>query len=261
MSSSHGNFVWYELTASDAKAAEVFYRNVIGWSTQDAGAPGMNYTILSVGDTKVAGLMAMCQEGTDAGAKTGWAGYILVDDVDEYSERAKKAGGAVRYGPAEIPGGIGRYAIVTDPFGAAFVLFKPVMTGDAPKRPAPGTPGTIGWHELHAGDGPRAFDFYSGLFGWTKVDTLDMGPMGIYQTFATASSGKHVGGMMTKTPDLPAPKWFYYFNVDGIDAAAGRVRDNGGQVLMGPHEVPGGQWIIQCLDPQGTMFAAVSMRR
>jgi len=30
---------------------------------------------------------------------------------------------------------------------------------------------------------------------------------------------------------------------------------------MGPHEVPGGQWIVQCTDPQGAHFALVAMKR
>ena len=53
---------------------------------------------------------------------------------------------------------------------------------------APGTPGHVGWHELHAGDGPSAFAFYSGLFGWTKAEAMDMGPMGVYQIFATGGA-------------------------------------------------------------------------
>ena len=38
----------------------------------------------------------------------------------------------------------------------------------------PGTPGHVGWHELHAGDGESAFAFYSGLFGWTKAEVRVM---------------------------------------------------------------------------------------
>ena len=86
-----------------------------------------------------------------------------------------------------------------------------------------------------------------------------MGAMGVYQIFATG--GAPVGGMMTKMPDTPAPHWLYYFNVDAIDAAAARVRDHGGQVVNGPMEVPGGSWIIQCVDPQGARFALVAPRR
>ena len=41
----------------------------------------------------------------------------------------------------------------------------------------PTKPGYIGWHELHGGDPEKSFAFYSGLFGWTKGEALDMGGM------------------------------------------------------------------------------------
>jgi uncharacterized protein len=128
-----------------------------------------------------------------------------------------------------------------------------------PTPPPPGTPGHIGWRELHAGNGDGAFAFYSKLFGWTKADAMDMGACGVYQIFAI--DGAPSGGMMTKMPDTPAPFWLYYFNVDAIDAAAGRAKDAGGKVLMGPHQVPGGGWIVQCFDPQRAMFALVANKR
>ena len=76
-----------------------------------------------------------------------------------------------------------------------------------------------------------------------------------------AKDGETFGGMMTKTEDTPKPFWLYYFNVDGIDAAVLRVQKGGGQVLNGPMQVPGGSWIVQCLDPQGGMFALVAQQR
>jgi predicted enzyme related to lactoylglutathione lyase len=57
------------------------------------------------------------------------------------------------------------------------------------------------------------------------------------------------------------PAWLFYFNVDAADAAAARVTANGGQLLMGPMEVPGGSWILQAMDPQGAIFALVAPRR
>jgi predicted enzyme related to lactoylglutathione lyase len=117
----------------------------------------------------------------------------------------------------------------------------------------------VGWHELHADDLDSAWAFYAAQFGWTRDQAIDMGPAGTYQLFATG--GPAVGGMMTKTPDMPAPMWLYYFNVDGVDAAVARVTQGGGQLLFGPEQVPGGSWIVQCTDPQGAMFALVGMRR
>ncbi len=124
----------------------------------------------------------------------------------------------------------------------------------------PDTPGTVGWHELHSNDWEKAFAFYSGLFGWTKREAVDMGPMGTYQTFATGD-GPAVGGMMNRRPEIPGPFWLYYFNVPAIDAASARVTDGGGKLLGEPHQVPGGSWIVHCTDPQGAMFAMVGPTR
>jgi uncharacterized protein len=257
MSANQGKFVWYQLMTSDTLAAESFYTRVVGWSANDGGMPGGGYTIFSAGSNMIGGLMAITDEACAMGVKPCWSGYVGVDDVDAYAERVKAAGGAVHRPGADIPG-VGRFAVVADPHGALFILFK---GNDQPDQtpPAPGTPGTVGWHELYAGDGASAFAFYAGLFGWTKGDALDMGPMGIYQLFATG--GEPVGGMMTKMPEMPVPFWLYYFNVDAIDAALERVTQNGGKALMGPHQVPGGQWILQCMDPQGAMFALVAGQR
>ena len=256
MSTSH-SFVWYELMTSDPRAAEAYYRNVIGWTMQDAGTPNP-YTLLSAGPTMVGGLMAIPDEARAMGARPAWVGYIGVDDVDADAARVKAAGGAIHRPPADIPG-IGRFAVASDPHGAAFILFRGNLD-QAPAPAPPGTPGHIGWHELHAGDGVSAFAFYSGLFGWAKTEAMDMGAMGTYQMFATGGDTA-VGGMMTKMPDSPMPFWLYYVNVDAIDAAAKRATDGGGKIINGPMEVPGGQWIVQCTDPQGAMFAMVAPKR
>lgn len=250
-------FVWYELMTSDAPAAEAFYRSVCGWTTADAGMPGQPYTLLSAGPTMVGGLMAIPDDARAMGARPGWVGYVGVDDVDAFAARVQAAGGAIHKPAEDIPT-VGRFAVVTDPHGAAFVLFKG-SSDEAPAPAAPGTPGHVGWHELQAGNGPAAFDFYAALFGWTLDSEMDMGPAGKYQMFATG--GEAVGGIMTRMPEMPVPAWVYYVNVDAIDAAVARVTAGGGTVINGPMEVPGGQWIIQGLDPQGAMFALVAPKR
>lgn len=252
--SGSGKFVWYELMTSDTKSAESFYRNVIGWNGKDAGIPGQSYTLLGSGERNVAGLMPIPEDAAAAGARPGWIGYIGVEDVDAYAKRVKDKGGTIHRGPADIPG-VGRFAIVSDPQGVMFALFKGTGTPPPPAA-APGTPGHAGWHELHARDGAKAFDFYSGMFGWTKADAMPMGDMGVYQLFAI--DGVPIGGMMTKMPQSPQPFWVYYFNVPDIQAAERRVKSAGGQVINGPMQVPGGSWIVQCLDPQGAMFALVA---
>ena len=257
MSKNPSKFVWYELMTSDVQAAKTFYKKVIGWDAKDAGMAAGPYAIVSVGPSMVAGIMAIPPEAAAMGARPGWLGYIGVDDVDAATAQVKAAGGKEFKAPMDISG-VGRFSCVCDPQGAVFMLFKGNGEPDqAP--PAPGTPGHIGWRELHAGEGVSAWDFYASQFGWTKGEAMDMGPMGVYQLFATGDSP--VGGMMTKTPETTMPHWLYYINVDAVDAAIARVSEAGGKVINGPMEVPGGSWIVQCLDPQGAMFALLAPRR
>jgi predicted enzyme related to lactoylglutathione lyase len=67
--------------------------------------------------------------------------------------------------------------------------------------------------------------------------------------------------MMTRDPkNAPHPFWLFYFTVGDIDEAVSRVSESKGQIVMGPHEVPGGQWIVLGVDPQGAMFALVGTK-
>jgi hypothetical protein len=59
----------------------------------------------------------------------------------------------------------------------------------------------------------------------------------------------------------PVPFWLYYFNVEDIDAAVTRIQDKKGQVIMGPHQVPGDLWIVLGNDPKGALFALVGPKK
>lgn len=259
MADSKPRFIWYELMTSDPDAAEAFYRAVVGWNTADAGQPGMRYTILSAGERGMGGLTAIPEDAAAAGARPGWLGYIAVPDTDAAAKRIGEAGGRVHRAPADIPD-VGRFAVVADPGGAMFMLLTPLPRADAPPPAEPNTPGLVSWHELYAGIGQEAaFQFYASQFGWETAELMEMGPMGKYRIFT--ADGEALGGMMDKPGDMPASAWAFYVNVDGIDAAADRIRANGGQVTLEPSEVPGGRWIVQAVDPQGAAFALVSARR
>lgn len=257
MSDNNGKFVWYELATPDRKGAETFYRAVVGWGANHMGEGDMAYTILKAGDVGVGGIAGYSPDAP-GGAKPAWRGYIAVADVDGEAKRVGAAGGKVTYGPDDIPA-IGRFAMATDPQGTPFVLFKPLPpAGPIPPEPPLNTPGHFGWRELISTDGAAGFDFYSGMFGWAKSEAIDMGPMGTYQLYAR--EGEDLGGMMTGPPGSPAPYWLYYINVDAIGAAVDRLTKAGGSVIMGPHQVPGGNWIVQGVDPQGVMFALSSVK-
>ncbi|MFN8589279.1 MAG: VOC family protein [Candidatus Eisenbacteria bacterium] len=251
-------FGWYELMAKDVPAALAFYKKVVGhWTTKDSGMPGGTYTLIELEGRGIGGALTLTDDMCAAGARPGWLGYVAVDDLQGKEAEFLAAGGKTIRPIFEIPGVI-RFTIVADPHGAVFVMFQGLTPGHSlPTFPA-GTPGAVGWHELHAGDGAAAWDFYSGLFGWTKDMAVDMGPMGTYQTWK--STDAPIGGMMTKMAVTPAPFWLYYFNVEALGEALDRVKAAGGQVIHGPTQVPGGSVIANCLDPEGGIFALVSAR-
>ena len=152
-----------------------------------------------------------------------------------------------------------RFAVLSDPQGAAIVVFTPNPAMPTPERPAPPTPGTIGWHELYTTDLEAGFGFYNKLFGWTKVSDMDMGPMGVYRIF---DEGDHKqmgdGGMMTKA-SADSRLMLELLLQRRLDRRSRRTcQAGGGKVLNGPMQVPGGGWIINGQDPQGAMFSLVS---
>lgn len=256
MSDNHGRFIWYELMTPDVAGAKRFYGDVVGWTFQDMPNGGSEpYTVANADGDGMGGLMTIPAEAKAQGAPPNWSGYVCVDDCDATAAKIKAKGGQVIHGPDDIPN-IGRFAVVADPFGAVFEIMTPApMDQQRPPIPARGAKGHTSWRELYAGDVEKAFAFYSELFGWTKDEGHDMGPMGVYQLFANQDGV--VGGMMKKPDQMPTPAWLYYFQVGDIDAAAARVKGAGGQLMNGPMEVPGGDWVFQAQDPQGAVFALV----
>jgi len=253
--SSHGRFVWYELVTTDIAAATAFYAKVMGWGAWDASVPGKPYVLFGDGKSAISALTLLPDDAWQQGAGPMWVGYVGVDDVDAVANRIARLGGAVHVPPTDASD-ISRFSVFTDPQTARLALFKWRQPGQ--QLPAPDALGRVGWHELLAADWEQAWTFYGDLFGWQKEDT-NVDGADTYQLFS--AGGETIGGMFTKSAEITAPFWLYYFNVGDIDATAQRVTAAGGQILDGPMEVPGGSWVVQCADPQGAVFALEGMRK
>ena len=74
-------------------------------------------------DEKVPGLGGMMTMPKDAPYPPHWLHYVEAADVDASAKRVKELGGQIHMQPMDIPN-IGRFAVATDPTGAAFALFK-----------------------------------------------------------------------------------------------------------------------------------------
>lgn len=257
MSTQHGSHIWYELLTGDVDGASAFYRKVLPWTVAPAGMPDIDYRIATAADGgQVAGIMALTPQMGERGP--GWMGYIGVDDVDAAAARIAAAGGSVLMPPADIPE-VGRFAMVTDPQGIAFYIMRgasdAMSTAFAYDKPRPGHGA---WNELATPDKDGAAAFYADIFGLAKDGEMDMGAAGTYD-FMRDGEGL-LGAIMRQPPEMPAPGWSYYFRVPDLDAAKTAVEANGGKVLHGPHEVPGGDFIINAVDPQGALFSLVGGR-
>lgn len=257
MTNKHGEFIWYELMTPDADGASAFYGAVLGWTFAPSQQQDMDYRIFSAGDEQIGGFLALTDAMRDGGAQPCWLGYIAVDDIAAAMADITAAGGTVHMGPNEVPG-TGHFALVSDPQGVMFYIMQDTsgetsnaFAGDAPRV------GHAAWNELSTTDQPAAMAFYSAQFGWVKDGEMDMGPMGSYEFLR---HGSVIGAMMTKPPEMPVACWSHYFRVADIDAAAATVTAHGGQILFGPSEVPGGDYIITGLDPQGAAFSLVGQQ-
>lgn len=256
MPNLHGSFIWYELLTSDPDAAAAFYGDVIGWTAADAGQEGMDYRIFLARGTAIAGHMKLPVEAAEAGARTGWLGYIGVDDVDGTVASIAAKGGGMRMPALDIEG-VGRIAMVADPQGVPFYIMRGA-SDEASRAFETATPGHCSWNELSTPDLAGALAFYTGQFGWEKGDVMPMGEMGDYQ-FVNHGGGM-IGAVMTNPPGGPPPSWKFAFNVPAIDTAASKIAGGGGIVHYGPSEVPGGDWVVVASDPQGAMFMVVGAR-
>lgn len=262
--SAHGSFVWYELMSPDPVAAGTFYGAVVGWqvaATPDPAAGDIDYRLISRRDGGHAGgVLALTDAMRQGGARPCWLAYLAVDDVDASLAAILADGGQALMPAMELP--VGRIALITDPQGAPLYLMKPVPP--AGQADAQSTvfdnmrAAHVRWNELVTSDPIAAIAFYTRHFGWTQEGGLDMGELGRYHFVQHAGVG--IGAVMPRPPEMPVNAWQFYIGVDDIDRAVAAIGAHGGKVLHGPMEIPGGEFAVNALDPQGAAFGLVGPR-
>ena len=115
---------WNELLSRDLEAATSFYTEVFGWDYDGQEMPFGTYHVIRGGDEGgLGGLMEMPPD-VPAEIPSYWAVYFMVDDADASVARVVELGGTLVQGPMDMPG-VGRFATVMDPQGAAFVVMQP----------------------------------------------------------------------------------------------------------------------------------------
>lgn len=237
---------WVDIIVSDIERSTQFYTSVFGWDyTGGSEEVGGYLTAVSDGLT-VAGICSP-MEGQDV--PHFWTTYLAVDDAAAAQEAIEVAGGStVR--PFMQVGPFGTMGIYADPTGAVFGTWQPASHKGFQLW---GDPGSVGWSEAMVGDFERGKAFYTEVFGWTYQDMSAEGMD--YAIFTTPGDESGMTGGIGAEKEQQ-PYWSVVFVVEDCDAAAQRVRDAGGQIMVEPFDFEFGRLAI-ATGPDGEPFGII----
>jgi uncharacterized protein len=243
---AQGTPSWVDLQTTDQAAAKAFYGGVFGWTYDDQPMDaGAVYSIAKIGDGQVAAIAPQSPELKAAGAPPMWNTYLAVDSVDDATAKVGPAGGTVAMEPFDVMDA-GRMSFVLDPSGAPVALWQANQHIGASLV---NEPGTVTWNELIT-DNPAAVPFYEQVLGVTTT-TMEMGE-DKYTMFQVG--GKEVAGSMPPQMAGVPNHWQVYFAVADADAAAAKIKQLGGSVMVEPFDTPIGKMAVVA-DPQGAVFS------
>jgi uncharacterized protein len=128
-----GALAWNELNTRDVEAAKAFYGAAFGWGFEEMKmGENETYTMINLDGSPVGGILDMVERGVPEEIPAHWLAYFAVEDADATVSQASERGGSLMMGPIDLP--VGRFAILTDPHGAAFAVIA--LSENAPPASA-----------------------------------------------------------------------------------------------------------------------------
>jgi uncharacterized protein len=247
-----GDFCWFELGTTNFEGAEAFYSGLFGWQVErNTMEPGGIYGLPKLQGQGVGGMYELGAEM--AGIPPHWIPYIAVEDVDATAARVSELGGRVVMGPFDVMEH-GRMIVLQDPSGATINAWQARNHKGAG---IVGEPGTVCWSELATRDPEGSRAFYTALVGWEAKPHAGGGE---YTEWVNA--GRSIGGMLVmgeKFPSQLPPHWMIYFYVESCDESTAKATALGANVHVPPTDIPGVGRFSVIGDPQGAVFAMISM--
>lgn len=248
----HGVPSWIDIGTPDMEGTVAFYSGLFGWECPEGTEDTGFYRVCTLGGRTVAGIGPK----QDPNMPTVWTTYVNVDSADDIAKKVADAGGMVFMPPMDVMDA-GRMAIFADPTGAVFGVWQP---GQHPGAQVTQEPGSLTWNELVTTDTAAAATFYTAVFGWDAAVQNPDGPM-VYTEWKV--NGESVGGMMAKSPDMPAEmpsNWVVYFASGDTDASVAKAKELGASVILEPMDIEPGRMAV-LVDPQGAVFSLLQMKQ
>lgn len=226
-----GTPAWVDVMVTDLDRSKAFYSRLFGWEFEQGSEEFGYYATARIGGHAVAG---MGPTQGDNSPPPAWTTYLAADGLDATVAKITEAGGQI-FMPAMEIGDFGGMAVVADPTGAVFGLWK---SGTHTGIDLHSEPGSVVWNEGMVGDLEVGRRFYGDVFGYTFEPVEEGTP---YDTVILG--GRPVAGMGSielAGPGVP-PHWRTYFAVDDAAAACATVTELGGEVIAEPWDTPFGK--------------------
>ncbi|MCI4439943.1 VOC family protein [Tibeticola sp.] len=245
-----GKFVWFDLVTDDLPATRQFYGTVFGWQFRTVGKPPAAYTLIENTGESIGGMFYRARPA-GASSSARWLSLISVPDPAQSVRYAEQHGGAVIVPPATIAGR-GTHALLRDPQGAVFGVFK-CQSGDPPDTPV--ASGDFFWVDLLTPDPAKATDFYVGLVGYEAHDSEVNANV---KRVSLSSEGYARAGIVPLPPAVKQPGWLPYVLVDDVAGTLKKAIAAGGRALLQPRAdlLDGNLAIIA--DPRGGVLGIVN---
>jgi uncharacterized protein len=242
-----GTFSWTDLSTSDLDSAIGLYTDLFGWKVEKEDLPdGSVYAMFRLNGKDVAAASTLRED--QKGVPPHWNVYVTVENAEQTAKQAEAAGGSI-VAPAFDVMEFGRMAVIADPTGAMFCVWEPKTNIGAQLM---GEEGALSWTELMTQDTEKAGPFYAELFGYELSPWGDSG----YIVFTKGEA--QMAGMM-KSPQEGMPSyWGIYFSASDVDSVAEKVKSAGGQIFMGPEDMPEVGRLAMLADAQGAAFGVIN---
>ncbi|MES2047398.1 MAG: VOC family protein [Pseudomonadota bacterium] len=115
-----GAFCWGQLNTSDMNKAQNYYTALFNWTAHGDAGGASPYTEWHQNGVPIGGMMNLPPE---ANSPAHWLVYFAVEDCDATAEKAQSLGAQCCVAPTDIPG-VGRFAVLADPQGAFFAIYR-----------------------------------------------------------------------------------------------------------------------------------------